>query len=97
RVARALRRAGLPAPVRQYQVVAGRHVFLVDLAWPDHRVGVEVDGFEAHATRLAFDHDRERGVRLAWLGWRIIHATSRTDLALLSRTLRRLFRGQKGA
>jgi very-short-patch-repair endonuclease len=61
RLVRWLRAAGLPAPVQQHEVDGYR----VDLAYPDHGVLIEYDGFDAHSTRTRFDHDRKRGNRLA--------------------------------
>ena len=34
---------GLPEPVREYRHIPGR-LFRLDFAWPDYRVGVEVQG-----------------------------------------------------
>ena len=88
RVARALVRAGLPRPVQGHQVVVGRRVFVLDLAWPRPRLAIEVDGFAPHATRTAFDHDRERSMLLVGAGWRILHVTSASDLAAVAATAR---------
>jgi hypothetical protein len=48
--------AGLPVPRVNY-VVAGMEV---DLYWPEHRFAVELDVFETHGTREAFEEDRIR-------------------------------------
>lgn len=69
-------RAGLPAPVHQHQVAAGGTVYLLDLAYPDRRLGVEYDGWEVHGTRSAFEHDRARDNALAAAGWTILRYTS---------------------
>ncbi|MFN2609222.1 MAG: hypothetical protein ABR511_15245 [Acidimicrobiales bacterium] len=68
--------AGLPSPVPQHQVVAGRTVYVLDLAYPEIRLGLEYDGWTAHGTRSAFDHDRARGNALAAAGWTMLHFTS---------------------
>ncbi len=68
--------AGLPAPTPQHQVTAGGTVYLVDLAYPEVRLGLEYDGWTAHGTRSAFDRDRVRGNALAAAGWTILHVTS---------------------
>ncbi len=78
RVARWLVAAGLPPPVPQLWVVAGGRRFRLDLAYPDRRVGFELDGWDVHARRVAFDGDRERGNELALAGWRIYHFTARS-------------------
>ena len=66
-------RAGPPAPGR-----AGGRVYLLDLAYPDRRVGIEYDGWDAHRTRSAFDGDRARGNDLALAGWTVLRFTSAT-------------------
>ena len=78
RVARWLVAAGLPPPVPQLWVVAGGRRFRLDLAYPGRRVGFELDGWDVHARRVAFDGDRERGNELALAGWRIYHFTARS-------------------
>jgi very-short-patch-repair endonuclease len=82
-------RLGVPAPQQQVQVVAGPKVYVLDLAWPDARIAVELDGFDPHGLlRGAFDHDRDRDLRLRRAGWEVIRITTRTDLRLLARYLR---------
>ncbi len=61
RLVRWLLEAGFPRPVQQERVDR----FRVDLAYPDRGVFIEYDGFDAHVTRTAFDHDRRRGNALA--------------------------------
>lgn len=78
RVGRWLVQAGLAPPVPQFWVVAGGRRFRLDLAYPDRRVGFELDGWEAHGDRIAFDADRARGNELALEGWRIYRFTART-------------------
>jgi hypothetical protein len=56
RMARLLRRSGLPTPKRQH--VVGR--FRLDFAWPGRNVACECDGFEHHGHRLAWKRDRAR-------------------------------------
>lgn len=82
-----LRRAGIPKPVVGYQLVVRHRVLILDLAWPEHRVGVEVDGWSAHRTRSRFDADRERDLVAAQAGWRLLHVTSRTPVSELLATL----------
>ena len=75
RVVRGLLAAGLPDPVRQYEIVdRGRFVARVDLAYPDHRLAVELDGFRWHAGRGPFRSDRLRRNRLEVAGWRLVEA-----------------------
>jgi very-short-patch-repair endonuclease len=77
KLARALTKAGLP-PVQQHQVVVGNRVFLIDLAYPDYKIGVEFKGWDPRSVRTAFDHDAERDLLLEGVGWHMIAATSRT-------------------
>lgn len=80
RVAQALREAGLPDPVKQYEIRdAGRLIAVVDFAYPDLRVAIEADSYRWHTGRQRFDHDLARRNALTALGWRVIHVTS-TDL-----------------
>ena len=51
--------------------------FVVDAAWRDARLIVELDGFDVHRTRAAFERDRERDRRLTAAGWRVIRLTWR--------------------
>jgi very-short-patch-repair endonuclease len=65
--------AGLPRP-RINVLVEG---FEVDLLWERERLIVELDGFEYHRDRLAFERDRERDARLVTAGFRVIRFTFR--------------------
>jgi very-short-patch-repair endonuclease len=47
----------------------------VDCLWPDHRLIVELDGFETHRTRAAFEEDRARDRALVTAGYRTIRIT----------------------
>jgi very-short-patch-repair endonuclease len=46
--------------------------FTVDFLWPQLRLVVEVDGWEAHRTRSAFEADRERDAQLKLLGYEVV-------------------------
>lgn len=56
--------AGLPQPRMNY-VEQG---FELDCYWPEHRFAVELDLFETHGTRAAFERDRERQEELLLAG-----------------------------
>lgn len=90
RALRALGDAGLPLPVQQHLVVGpdGRPSFL-DLAYPEHLVGIELDGWTFHNQRSDFDRDRRRRNALTLLGWRIYQFTSTTTDLTLVTTIRR--------
>jgi hypothetical protein len=80
---------GVTPPVQQFQVIVGGRVYIIDLAWPWVKVGLEVDGFESRATREALEHDTERTNALQAAGWEIYHATARSDIDALAPTLHR--------
>ena len=56
--------AGLPQPRMNYV----EHGFELDCYWPEHRFAVELDVFETHGTRAAFERDRKRQEDLLLLG-----------------------------
>jgi very-short-patch-repair endonuclease len=51
--------------------------FEVDAYWPDHHLIVELDGYETHGTRTAFEDDRERDTLLLLAGYRVVRITWR--------------------
>jgi very-short-patch-repair endonuclease len=65
--------AGLPTP-RTNTLIEG---FEVDCAWPEHRLIVELDGHAFHATRAAYERDRERDRALQAKGWCVVRITWR--------------------
>jgi hypothetical protein len=68
-----LARAGLPAPITQYDVhdQDGTWIGRVDFAWPEAGLILECDGFEHHSTREAFHRDRRRWSALSRAGWAV--------------------------
>jgi hypothetical protein len=82
KLARSLTEAGLP-PVQQHQVVVGTRVFLIDLAYPSYKVGLEFKGWDPRSVRTAFDHDAERDLLLEGEGWHILTATSRSRASVV--------------
>lgn len=72
----------------------------VDACWPAARLVVELDGWDAHRTRQAFQTDRTRSNDLQAAGWTVLrftHAdvTSRSD-ETVERVRRALARGDGG-
>jgi very-short-patch-repair endonuclease len=49
----------------------------VDFRWPAQRLVVEVDGWQTHRTRAAFERDRERSQLLALEGFRLVRFSAR--------------------
>ncbi len=64
--------AGLP-PAAVNVVVAGHEV---DALWRAARLVVEVDGFEYHGTRAAFERDPARDADLQLAGFRVLRVTA---------------------
>jgi hypothetical protein len=56
--------AGLPQPRTNYV----EHGFELDCYWPECRFAVELDLFETHGTRAAFERDRKRQEDLLLVG-----------------------------
>jgi very-short-patch-repair endonuclease len=65
-------RFGLPQPETNL-VIEGLEV---DCVWRRQRVAIEVDGWETHRTRAAFERDREKSRVLQAAGWRCVAVTS---------------------
>ncbi len=76
RFARAMVAGGLPEPVQQYRVNAGTRRCRIDLAYPELKLAIEIDGWEHHRTRSAFDDDRVRANDLVVAGWNLLRFTS---------------------
>lgn len=92
RFAKLCRDHGLPPPRQNVSL----HGFEVDVHWPEHGLVVELDGFEFHRTRAAFDRDRRRdailtaaGLRVLRLGWREVAEEPGVAVAALSPSLPR--------
>jgi very-short-patch-repair endonuclease len=68
-----IRRTDLPPP-RANVLIEGH---LVDFAWPEHRLIVELDGFAFHTGHEAFEDDRKRDTELQKKGWRVLRITYR--------------------
>jgi very-short-patch-repair endonuclease len=67
------RDAGLPPPAVNTWVGG----FEVDALWPAQRLIVELDGYEFHRTRAAFERDRARDGELQLAGYRVLRFTYR--------------------
>jgi len=76
RLLNALREAGLPAAVRQFEVWDGSHfVARLDFAYPNERVAIETDGATYHLRRERWERDHARRSKLTALGWRCLVVT----------------------
>lgn len=70
---RLLRQAQLPKPLTNVRL----HGYLVDVYWPEHRLVLEFDGWQAHGHRGAFDGDRKRDQVMLANGVRAMRVTDR--------------------
>jgi very-short-patch-repair endonuclease len=71
--------------------------FEVDFLWSQARLVAELDGWESHRIRSAFEADRARDVRLKLLGYEVIRFTWRQitdDAAGVARTIGALLRAR---
>jgi very-short-patch-repair endonuclease len=79
RLERILVRAGLPRPRRQYEIrVDGKLVARADLAYPSYRIAIEYDGVRWHTGRVQLERGSAREIKLATLGWQVLHVTKTT-------------------
>jgi very-short-patch-repair endonuclease len=85
-----VREAGLPTPsVNAF--VAGHEV---DALWMDHALVVELDGYEHHRSRAAFERDRRRDLELRLAGFEVLRLTWQrvaNEPAVVAKQLRSLF------
>lgn len=89
---RLVREAGMPQPQSNVRVAG----YEVDFLWAEQRVVVEVDSWQFHGHRAAFESDRRKSMRLTDAGYIVIRITARqlTDeplavIAHISRALER--------
>jgi hypothetical protein len=68
-----IREAGLPPPLANHRVAG----YEADFFWPEQRLIVEVDSFQFHGHRLAFERDRKRDAAHTLAGYRVIRITWR--------------------
>ncbi|NLE96650.1 MAG: DUF559 domain-containing protein [Propionibacterium sp.] len=61
-----------------YEVRVAGQRFFIDIAFPGAKIAIEIDGFDFHRTREAFDRDREKQNLLVLAGWTVLRFTSNT-------------------
>ena len=90
---------GLPRPVSQYEVrtASGPFVARLDLAYTEHKLGVEYDG-DHHRGRGAFQADLRRINALRARGWTVLRFAARDlrEPVRLIATVRAALRGGGG-
>ena len=70
-----LRANGIIGWSPNHPVVSDGHVDVVDVAFPDYRLAIEVDGRAYHSGPERFQADRTRQNRLVGLGWTVLRFT----------------------
>lgn len=87
-----LQEAQLPEPVVNVRVGG----YVPDFLWPDEKVVLEVDGWDTHRHRHAFERDRKKDRILSDAGYHVIRVTWRhfteESLALIAHIARMLDR-----
>jgi very-short-patch-repair endonuclease len=73
RFAEFLREHEIPAPAQNVLVLGHE----VDALWPPAKLVVELDSWEHHGDRAAFERDRARDPKLLLAGYRTIRVTHR--------------------
>ena len=71
RFLRLLRGARLPLPEPGYEVGPYR----LDFAYPEIRLGIELDGYAFHSSKVAWERDLRRQNELLALGWILLRFT----------------------
>ena len=87
RIGKLLVARGLPSPLPQHRIRIGNRTVRVDLAYPDHGVVIEYDGWDSHRPRTAFNRDRARGNELELLGLTVLRFTSASSDAKIVETV----------
>ena len=60
----------------QFQVHINGNRYRLDIAIPDQKIAIEVDGYAFHCGREAFDNDKKRQNDLVSNGWRVLRFTA---------------------
>ena len=68
---------GLPTCVQQHRIVLPGGPVLLDAAWPEVKLAVELDGAAFHGSDAARERDLARDAALAALGWLVIRFSYR--------------------
>jgi hypothetical protein len=70
-VDKAIQEAGLPAPAREYRFHHKR-LWRFDLAWPEIKLAIEIDGNGRHNTVAGMANDDEKLNEAQILGWHVL-------------------------
>lgn len=75
-VVRRVQEFGLPSPELEFALWIDGRRYILDAAWPEHRVALEFDGRNPHMRRAVFDNDNLRRNDLLADGWQRFGITS---------------------
>ena len=71
-----VRRANLPVPESQFRVmIDGRVLRRADFAYPERKILIELDGYDPHSGRSAFQADRQKDNKVSIVGWLVLRFT----------------------
>jgi very-short-patch-repair endonuclease len=76
KVLRELDRRRVPRPRVNHVVDLRGETRIVDFAWPDQRIALELDGLLPHSLRRVFEDDRIRRNLFTAEGWQMYHVTA---------------------
>jgi very-short-patch-repair endonuclease len=74
--------------VLQHEIVTSRGLRRVDIAFPERKVGVEIDGHRFHSSPERFHDDRKRDLELRLEGWDMLHVSAATTKEEFTSALR---------
>ena len=74
---RLLRAAGIDGWRTNLRVVLGSACYYLDIAFPEHRLALEIDGRAFHSDPTSFERDRARQNDLVLAGWTVLRFTWR--------------------
>lgn len=72
---RLLRTARITGWIANYEVRVNKRRYYIDIAFPDQRLAIEIDGREFHTGANAFEEDRKRQNDLVLAGWTVLRLT----------------------
>lgn len=70
-----LRSAGIQGWFGNLEFQCGKQTYFLDVAFPERRIAIELDGWSHHSSRGDFEADRRRGNELALAGWLVLRVT----------------------
>lgn len=73
---RVLRAAGITGWQANFRIHLDGHTYFLDVALPELRLAFEIDGYEHHRSRTAFERDRARDAHLAMYDWQVVRITA---------------------